>query len=327
MENISIGEFIGEYTGKLTMDNFNKASVQNEYAMEIHVKLRGRYKPFPAISVEGGRHEIPLNSFGEEASPSFALLCRREMIMQLKHCHGVRALANQHFPLSGTLSSRSVFAARFRDTCQEHVLHGMEQRVRANATCSRLAARYFVGFKRLQELVSIANTHAHNHLIPGRGLEDLLSLESTCANLSSSSHLPSSLTGNPPSFLRLRILIGYNYNFTRTVIGGDSIVLGFKLYFAINGLCCAVEHFRVKPTTVSVISRVCYATPQDGFEDAMNSVFNGLSDGEATYATYANSDGKNYISVSKLARGRWLLLCDCRACTMSKKNKRKGTNT
>ncbi|KAG3085061.1 hypothetical protein PI125_g19363 [Phytophthora idaei] len=29
MENISIGEFIGEYTGKLTMDNFNKASVQN----------------------------------------------------------------------------------------------------------------------------------------------------------------------------------------------------------------------------------------------------------------------------------------------------------
>ncbi|KAG2783566.1 hypothetical protein PC129_g6144 [Phytophthora cactorum] len=34
MENISIGEFIGEYTGKLTMDNFNKASVQTEYAME-----------------------------------------------------------------------------------------------------------------------------------------------------------------------------------------------------------------------------------------------------------------------------------------------------
>ncbi|KAF1787532.1 SET domain [Phytophthora cactorum] len=41
MENISIGEFIGEYTGKLTMDNFNKASVQNEYAMEIHVEDKG----------------------------------------------------------------------------------------------------------------------------------------------------------------------------------------------------------------------------------------------------------------------------------------------
>ncbi|KAG3116831.1 hypothetical protein PI125_g4285 [Phytophthora idaei] len=29
-ENISIGEFIGEYTGKLTMDNINMASVQND---------------------------------------------------------------------------------------------------------------------------------------------------------------------------------------------------------------------------------------------------------------------------------------------------------